>query len=221
MKRCLMALTILLPWILRRRILQSVFGYQLHLESYIGLSWIYPKELVLEKGARIGHFTVCKSIRRLHLMEQASIGRGNWITGFPEGGSSHFSHQHDRVPQLIVGAHSAITHRHIIDCTNTVRIGHHTTIAGYCSQVLTHSIDLELSRQHSRPIKIGDYCFVGTQCVILGGASLPSYSVLGAKALLQKPFREEYTLYAGVPAIAAKALDRNMKYFSREAGFVE
>ncbi|HYF49939.1 MAG TPA: acyltransferase [Planctomycetota bacterium] len=215
-----MAFTILVPWVIRRRILETVFGYKLHPESHIGLSWIYPRELILAKGARIGHFTVCKSIRRLHLMEHATIGRGNWITGFPEGGSTHFAHQPDRVPELVVGAHSAITHRHIIDCTHSVQIGHHTTVAGYQSQIMTHSIDLNESRQHSEPISIGDYCFVGTQCVILGGSTLPSYSVLGAKALLQKRYEAQHTLYAGVPAVAVKSLDPGLKYFHRESGFV-
>jgi glycosyltransferase involved in cell wall biosynthesis/acetyltransferase-like isoleucine patch superfamily enzyme len=205
---------------IRRRILRALFGYQLHSESYIGFSWVYPHELVLEKGARIGHLTVCKGIRRLHLMESASIGRGNWITGFPEGPSAHFAHQTDRVPQLVLGAHSAITHRHIIDCTNSVRIGHHSTVAGYHSQFLTHSIDLKENRQHSLPITIGDYCFVGTQCVVLGGSVLPSYSVLGAKALLQKPFEAQHTLYAGIPAEPIKSLPADMKYFQRESGFV-
>jgi len=208
------------PWVLRRRILQSLFGYRLHPESHIGWSWVYPRELILEKGARIGHLTVCKNITRLHLKEHATIGRGNWITGYPQGDSRHFTHQPDRAPELIVGAHSAITHRHIIDCTSSVHIGHHTTIAGYSSQIMTHSIELQDCRQHSRSITIGDYSFVGTNCVILGGSILPSHSVLGAKALLQKAFSAEYTLYAGVPAAPVKALKPDLKYFSRETGFV-
>jgi len=32
------------------------------------------------------------------------------------------------------------------------------------------------NRQHSSPISIGDYTFVGTNVVILGGASLPAFS---------------------------------------------
>ena len=40
-----------------------------------------------------------------------------------------------------------------------------------------------LANATAAPITIGDYCFVGTNCVLLGGSVLPSYSVLAAKSL--------------------------------------
>ena len=116
--------------------------------------------------------------------------------------------------------HSAITNRHIIDCTNAVHIGKFSTVAGFRSQILTHSIDLEACRQSSAPVTIGDYCFVGTDCVLLGGSSLPNYSILGAKSLLNTSQQQEYYLYAGVPAKPVKELDRDFGYFSRTTGFV-
>jgi carbonic anhydrase/acetyltransferase-like protein (isoleucine patch superfamily) len=67
---------------------------------------------------------------------------------------------------------------------------------------------------------IGEYTFVGTNVAILGGAVLPSYSVLGAKSLLNKPFEEEWKLYAGVPAKAVSDIDKDAKYFNRVDGFV-
>ena len=103
--------------------------------------------------------------------------------------SRHFAEETDRQPQLILGEHSAITHRHLIDCTNSVTIGKFTTFAGFQSQILTHSIDLERNRQSSSPVRIGDYCFIGTNCVLLGGSALPDYCVLGAKSLLNKNFQ--------------------------------
>ena len=109
---------------------------------------------------------------------------------------------------------------HHIDCTNIITIGNFSTVAGYQSQLLTHSIDVMESRQHSAPISIGDYTFVGTNVVILGGASLPAFSVLGAKSLLNKSFTEQYTLYGGVPAKAIAPIDKQAKYFNRHEGFV-
>ena len=122
---------------------------------------------------------------------------------------------------MILGSQSAITHRHIIDCTNAVHIGEFTTLAGYRSQILTHSIDLMDCRQSSAPVRIGDYCFIGTDCVLLGGSALPSYSALGAKSLLNKAYDQTYSLYAGVPAKPVKSLEPEMKYFQREVGFVQ
>jgi acetyltransferase-like isoleucine patch superfamily enzyme len=174
----------------------------------------------MEEGSQIGHLTVCKGIDLLHLKAHSSIGRGNWITGFPLGGSPHFADEANRRPELVLGEHAAITHRHLIDCTNSVTIGRFTTMAGFQSQILTHSIDLERNRQTSAPVRIGDYCFVGTNSVLLPGSSLPDYSVLGAKSLLNRAFTDAYTLYGGVPAATIKQLPADYAYFKRTEGFV-
>lgn len=121
---------------------------------------------------------------------------------------------------LLLGAHAAITKHHHIDCTNRVSIGPFTNIAGYSSQMLSHSIDLQHNRQHSEPITIGAYCFVGISCVILGGSVLPDHCVLGALSLLNKPHSEPWGLYAGQPAERRKAIDPTAAYFSRGNGFV-
>ena len=174
----------------------------------------------MEANTSIDHLTLCKNIALLHLHEHASIGRGNWITGFPQKPSHHFTTETDRRPELIIGAHSAITHRHLIDCTNSVTIGKFTTFAGFRSQILTHTIDLAQNRQASAPVFIGDYCFVGTNCVLLAGSALPDFSVLGAKSLLNKSFTETYNLYGGVPARAVRELPPDFAYFHRSEGFV-
>ncbi|MFL6583904.1 MAG: acyltransferase [Chthoniobacterales bacterium] len=220
MKKFLMLVSVLLPWSLRRSLLQKQFGYELHPTSHIGLSWIFPERLIMKAHSRIGDLTICKNIGLLHLHEHASIGRGNWITGFPRGHSRHFAGESDRAPQLVVHEHSAITHRHLIDCTNAVTIGSFTTFAGFQSQILTHSIDLEHNRQASAPVTIGSRCFVGTNCVILGGSVLPDFCVLGAKSLLNKVFTETHVLYGGVPARAVQQLPNDLAYFSRAEGFV-
>jgi acetyltransferase-like isoleucine patch superfamily enzyme len=174
----------------------------------------------MEEGSRIDHLTICKNIDLLHLKAHASIGRGNWITGFPLGPSRHFAQEKDRQPQLIVGEHSAITHRHLIDCTNRVTIGRFTTVAGFQSQIITHTIDVEQSRQTSAPVHIGEYCFVGTNSVLLGGSALPDFCVLGAKSLLNKTLTETHHLYGGVPARPIQRLSPDCKYFQRTEGFV-
>jgi acetyltransferase-like isoleucine patch superfamily enzyme len=209
-----------LPWPVRRAILRGAFGYEIADDARIGLSLVYPKKLVLKAGARIGHLTVCKDIDRLELGEAASIGNFNWITGYPSGAGGHFAHQVDRKPELVLGAHAAITNRHLVDCTEYIHIGAFATFAGFASQLLAHSIDLAASRQEARPITIGDYCFVGTNCVLLGGSALPPYSVLGAKSLLNRTFTDRYYLYGGVPAKPIKALPETMAYFQRKTGYV-
>jgi acetyltransferase-like isoleucine patch superfamily enzyme len=214
-------LTFLLPWSLRRIALQSWFGYDIHPSARIGLSWIFPGKLVMGIGSKIDHLTVAINLDRLVMGEKSKIGRGNWITGFPTNSTSrHFRHKLDRKAELHLGEFAAITKNHHIDCTDSITIGRFTTIAGYNSQLLTHSIDIYESRQDCAGITIGEYAFVGTNVVILGGASLPSYSVLGAKSLLNKGYTDEWMLYAGVPAKATSDLPRYAKYFTRTDGFV-
>lgn len=220
MKTLLMFFSMLFPWALRRSLLEKQFGYSIHPSSRIGFAWILPRRLVMEEGSRIGHLTLCKNIDLLHLGAHAIVGQLNWITGFPSGPSRHFAHQPDRRPELIVETHAGITSRHFIDCTARIRIGAFATIGGFRSQLLTHSIDFVAGRQTAEPIDIGEYCFTGTNSVILGGSALPHHSVLGAQSLLNKKWDQAYRLYAGVPAKPLKELPSEMEYFRRTEGFV-
>jgi acetyltransferase-like isoleucine patch superfamily enzyme len=213
-------LLILLPWWLRRPLLQRLYGYSLHPSSRIGLAWVYPQRLSMAAGAKIGALTVVKGLDRLELGEQAIIGRLNWISAYPSNLPPHFAHQAGRRPELKLGAHSAITNRHLVDCTDLITIGAFATVAGFRSQLLTHSINLKTCQQEARPITIGAYSFVGTACTVLGGASLPDYSVLGAHSLLNKAWSEKHRLYGGVPATVQGELDPKMVYFTRTTGFV-
>lgn len=214
-------ITVLLPWPLKRFMLVHFFKYKIDKSARIGFSWIYPKKLIMDSNAFIGNFNVAVHLDLLKIGKHSSIARGNWITGFPTNtDSKHFSHQKDRKSNLIIGDHSAITKNHHIDCTNVIEIGNFVTVAGYSSQLLTHSINIELNIQDSNPITIGHYCFVGTASTILGGAALPDYSVLGANSLLNKNFSVPYRLYGGNPAKEIKELPKDYKYFTRETGFV-
>jgi acetyltransferase-like isoleucine patch superfamily enzyme len=176
----------------------------------------------MSEYARIGHLVTAIHLDQISMCAFSFIERGCWVTGFPSYPASKlFCHQIEIKLKLSIGMHSAIIKNHHLDCTSPVEIGEFTIIAGYQSQLLTHSIDIKNNRQNSNPIKIGDYCFIGTDVVILGGDVLPSYCVLGAKSLLNKAFSEEWSLYAGVPAIRKSHINSSDNYFSREVGFVD
>lgn len=211
---------VLLPWRIRRGLLVRMFGYDLHPTSRIGVSWVFPTEkLVLGEGASIGHLTVCHGLRRLEIGPHGRIGPLNWITGYRSGGSEKlFEEVKSRRSDLVIDEHAAITRRHFIDCTDAIKLGRFTTVAGCRSVLLTHSVDVASGRQTCAPISIGEYCFVGTNSVVLGGAVLPSCCVLGAMSLLNKRMEEPYRLYAGVPARAVKTLEPDAGYFTRTRG---
>ena len=211
-----------LPWRIRRVFFNSILGYKIDKTAMISRwSLVLPAHLEMGPHSRIGPFTVCKGLERLRLEERGYIGALNWITAFPLGtGSRHFEMDAGRKPQLIVERHAAITSRHLIDCTDEVVVGAFSIVAGFRSQILTHSIDLKESRQHCKPVHIGHHCFVGTACVCLGGSALPDESVLGAHSLLNEHHSMSGYLYGGVPAKPIRPVDPESKYFSRITGYV-
>src|SRR3954467_13963313 len=158
MSALLKLFTFFLPWSLRRKALESWFGYTIHPTARIGIAWVFPRKLIMAEGAKIDHFTVAIHLDLIEMGYKSFIGRGNWITGFPTNSNSlHFKHQQDRRAELILAESVDITKNHHLDCTNTIKIGRFTTIAGYNSQFLTHSIDVFEGRQDSAPIYIGEY----------------------------------------------------------------
>lgn len=211
---------VFLPWKVKRWVLQRFWGYDLAPDARIGLSYIFPEHLVMEKGSVIAHLNVAVNLRRMECGPYSVIYRGNWVTGYSPSGPA-FSHRLDRDPSLVLGEHSAIVKSHIIDCTDRIDIGPFSTISGYRSQFITHGIDVVENRQDCQPIRIGAYCVVGTRATVLGGAVLPDCSVLAAASVLNKFHHEENSLYAGQPAKRVKAIDPGAKYFWRTVGFVD
>lgn len=210
-----------LPWPLRRRLLNWLFGFRIHPEAKVGLSLLLVDRLSLDRQSKIGHLTIIKGLQSVVLDERASLGNLNWVTAVSIASKRHFTADVGRATQLHIEQHAAITHRHLIDCTNSVTIGAFSTFAGWGSQILTHAIDLQAGRQSSAPVRVGRYCFVGTRAVILKGAVLPDRSVLAAGSVLGKAMTEEDTIYNGVPAAPVRRIDPEGKYFTREVGFVE
>ena len=215
MKKIINLLIVFLPWTIRRYILNKYYHYKIHPTAHIGLSYIYPKQLIMAEGARIGHLNVAIHLEKIQMDKNCSISQKNWITGFPLKDKSNFQDFPDRKPYLIMKEDSSITKQHHIDCTDMVIVGEFTTIAGYGTQILSHSFSLEKNSQACAPIQIGHHCWVGTRSIILPGSVLPSQSVLGAGAVLQKKYMESFVLYGGVPAKYIKKIDETYEFFHR------
>lgn len=215
MKKIFNLLIIFLPWKIRRYILIKFYKFQIHPTARIGFSYIYPKQLIMKEGARIGHLNVAIHLELIQMDKNSSISQKNWITGFPLANKSHFKDFPDRKPFLIMKEDAAITKQHLIDCTDTVTIGEFTIVAGYGTQIMSHSMSLKANRQGCAPITIGQRCFVGTRSIILPGSVLPPQSVLGAGAVMNKKFTESFTLYGGVPAKAVQKIDETYEFFNR------
>lgn len=214
-------LMFVLPWSVRRTALNFFFGYRIDRSAKIGLSIVLADQLEMAQGSRIKHGVVCKNIDRLALGPDSGIASATFITGFSTKNITVFSSSPGRRCELELGRGAGITSRQFIDCNGGVYIGDYATIAGLRTQILTHSVNVYTNRQEARPVHIGRYCFVGTGCIILPGAALPDYCVLGAGSVLNKSFTETHALYAGNPAILRKKLDPDATlYFHRETSDV-
>lgn len=221
MKIIVNIILVFIPFYFRRYLLNYFYNYKIEKGSYIGLSYIYPEYLIMKKGSYIGHLNTAIHLNKITMEVNSKIGRLNWITGYSMNNKKHFSHLPNRKSELYLGKESAITKNHHLDCTDSITIGEYSIIGGYNSQLITHQIDIYENRQTCNSIEIGNYTYIGTNVIILGGSKLPSFSILGAKSLLNKPFSLEYTMYAGTPATTVKKISEDSKYFKRTKGFVE
>lgn len=216
MKLLLAIVSILLPWRLRRGLLGHLAGFELNEHSRIGFSLVLPRQtLVLEEGARIGHFNVIWNLDRLHLGREALIGNLNWITAVRVDDRPTFDEYPDRRPELVIDNCAGITQRHYLDCTDSVHLEEFALVGGVRSTLLAHHMNVQRGRQGCAPIRIGRYSMVSTNCVLLGGAVLPDHSVLGARSLLIKEPGPPFRLYVGSPATPVKEYPENLAWFRR------
>jgi acetyltransferase-like isoleucine patch superfamily enzyme len=217
----LQCLFFLVPWFLRHRLLRAVFGYQFAPTSRIGLAIVDVGKLHMGPGCRIDHFSVIFGLDRMEMGEESLIGKFNWISGLRAGQTSFFHDQPERSSALVMGRHSAIVNRHVIDCSDTFEIGEFSTLAGWYSQIVTHGIDLMANRERCAPVKIGRYVYVGTHVVLLKGAIVPDFSAVGAGAVYRLTDAAPFGLFAGVPAQRIGELKKEAAYFHRLKGAVD
>ena len=219
---CKLVIALIPVWAIKRLVLVALFKYDIHSSARIGYSYVFPTRLYMGPGSIIGHCSVCKGLAALWMGQRSTIGNLNWITGLPiSSAKSHYVYQPKRDPQLVLGEHSAITSRHLIDCTDKVVLGPFSILAGFCSQILTHSVNIQAAQQRSMPVIVGRNVFVGTGAIILAGVKIPSFSVIAAGSVLCKPLLMKYSLYAGVPARLIKTICPDSKYFTRSIGFID
>mgnify|MGYP000891355363 CR=1 FL=1 len=171
----------------------------------------------MEADATIGHFNIIKSLDKVHMKRGALIGSMNWIsanlTGFNP--KTVDLSVRERIPCLLLGKFASVSSRHYLDCSDSITIDDFTDLAGIRSVLLSHHMNVKLGTQMCQPIVIGKNCFIGTNCVILGGAGLPDYSILAAGAVLVEYPEESFVLYAGTPAVRKKVYDRTIGWFNR------
>lgn len=163
--------------------------------------------------ARIGTFSCLRSMKDVRLEESARIGQLNWISAAPDLSYGPKS------GRLLVGAHSAITNRHYLDCSGGIEIGAYTTVAGVRSTFITHGINWKTSEQSIASIAIGSYCIVSSNVNVTPGTALADYSVVGMGVTIDKSLATGGGLVVSARGSVVKPEMRG-QYFQRQEGVV-
>lgn len=203
----------------RRQLARWLLGARVEAGASVGISLIDATRIELGAGSVIGHFSTIRNLDALVLGPEARIGTFNWIFG--ARGTRHFAGRTERESMLALGDGASLTSRHIVDCTDRVEIGAFATVAGFRSQILTHSIDVVTNRQDCAPVEIGPYSFIGTGTILLKDARFPARAVLAAGSVYSAQGGEEGQIYSGVPAKPVKALPEGAAYMRRKSPRVE
>ncbi|GEO15763.1 acyltransferase [Microvirga aerophila] len=209
----------IMPQTLKKFLYRTLFGWEIAPGVKIGFSFISARSVQIGENVRIGHLNIFRNVDKIALARDVVIGNCNYFVG-ASSGTKFYSTKAERVTNtLSIGDESAVTHQHIIDVTGGVHIGSFATIAGYRTTILTHSIDLEENKQSVAPVHIGDYTFIGTNCVLLKGSRLASRCILAAGSVHTSGSTDEGSLYGSGIAKNIKKVE-HLAYFSRTQGEV-
>lgn len=96
-----------------------------------------------------------------------------------------------------------------IDAEFGISIGDYSNL-GPNVGIITKNHDLVDNDVYSmgKPVKIGAFCWVGMNAVILPGVVLGDFTVVAAGAVVTKSFEEGYAVVAGNPAVILKRIDQ-------------
>ncbi|WP_205474154.1 hypothetical protein [Nocardioides sp. SYSU D00038] len=205
---------VLLPSGLKRRMAKLLLGWDIHPTAHIGRSIVLARHVSMGPGALIGSRNVIRGLDELRMAEGASIASRNFINGLPPGHWA-FPKSPDRTSTLVMGKESLITVGHEIDCSDKVVLEDYARVAGFRSQILTHSLNLVTNEQTTGPVTIGELSALMSGVIVMSGCDVPPRCIVSAGSVITTRLKAELTLYRGNPATAARPLPATLGYFTR------
>jgi carbonic anhydrase/acetyltransferase-like protein (isoleucine patch superfamily) len=210
-----LALVAVLPMPLKR-LAYRLQGFDVARSARVGASLLDVRHCRLGEGVVIGHGNAFVRVERLDMGDHASVGHLNIFRGGDEVRLERWSRvlrlnvinaipdpilSGPADPRFRLGPGAVITAGHKIDFTDRVDIGRRAIIGGRGSSLWTHN------RQQAGPLTVGDQAYVGSDCRMAPGASVPARSVVGMGAVVVGRLDQPAWLYGGVPAKPLKPLD--------------
>jgi len=183
-------------------LLLRLSGAKIGKKVKIGFSIVIAKNLILEDFTRIGHFNLIWRLNNLTLKRGSVIFFGNWITGARSG-------------SFLLGANSGITRFHFFESSGNISIGSNSIVAGRSSVFYCHGLTPR-SLNFVDHIKIGDWCYIGSNSKFSPGGSIGNNTFVAMAGLVSKNFtNESYILLGGIPVKKIKSYNSNSVYWQR------
>ena len=153
---------------------------------------------VLADGVSVGTGNVFRRLRRVDIGRNGAIGNFNLVSASPE-----YQRFDGRAGVLRMSEESIMTNRHYLDCSGIVELRRRSMLGGVRSILQSHEIDIVTNRTTIGVIVIGERSFVGTGCMLLKNAHVPSESLIAAgSVVLARRSTDDLKagIYAGNPA---------------------
>jgi acetyltransferase-like isoleucine patch superfamily enzyme len=107
--------------------------------------------------------------------------------------------------RLGVGTAPGIERGCYIQASNGIEIGDYTIIGPNVGLITANHDPCQLTHHNpSRPLKIGSYCLIGMNAVILPGVEIGDHTIVCPRAVVNRSFPDGYCVLAGVPAKLVK-----------------
>lgn len=139
----------------------------------------------------------------------------------------HFTSWANPVENILIGVGTApgLSPGCYIQAIGKVIFGNYTLI-GPNVGIISADHDLYDHRTHiGSAIRIGNYCWIGMNTVILPGVQLGDFTIVGAGSIVTRSFPKGYCVIAGNPAAKIKDLEKDQckKYFDKyeSVGYIE
>jgi len=186
---------LVLPWALRRRAYQALFGWEIHPTARIGASLVDVDMVRMGPDASIGPFNVFHRLRLVDLAEEVVIGRYNWF----RVADAVLEHPDTRA-SLVAGRQVVITQFHFIDVSGGLDLGRLAVIGGVRSTILGHQPDTRRVRQQPVANSLADRAMLASAVAMAPGTHLAENVVVAMGSSIRGKLDEESRIYAGNPA---------------------
>jgi acetyltransferase-like isoleucine patch superfamily enzyme len=96
-----------------------------------------------------------------------------------------------------------------IEASNGIFIDDYTNIGPNVGIIsANHNVINNSIHDPAPPVRIGKFCWIGMNAIVLPGTVLGDFTIVAAGAVVTRSFTEGYSVIAGNPAVVIKQLDK-------------